>query len=388
MVLMVLDHTRDFFTDIRVDPTNLATTTIPLFFTRWVTHFCAPLFVFLAGSSAYLMRALGKQASATRQVHFLASRGLFLVIVELTLVRLGWFFTWSFDQMFLTVIWAIGMSMVLLSLALAFRVPSQVIGILGAAIILGHNILDLPSIVGSAGSGKPPAPQTAILTILLRPGPLFLAPGVTWIVAYPVLPWFGIIALGYAFGEILIKERWSRIRITTCLGLGTTLAFALLRAWGVYGDPAQFQVQSSAGMTLVAFLDCQKYPPSLLYTLMTLGPGLLLLAGLDATEGEIALHGQRVSGAHRFLVTLGRVPLFYYLLQWPLIHVLAVVTGALAGQPLPVFAPPFDYPPGYGYSLPFVYMMWVLVVAILYIPCRWYAALKLRRRDLTWLSYV
>jgi uncharacterized membrane protein len=227
-----------------------------------------------------------------------------------------------------------------------------------------------------------------MLTILLRPGPLFLAPGVTWLVAYPVLPWFGIMALGYAFGEILIKERWSRIRITTWLGLGATLAFVLLRALGIYGDPTQFQVQSSAGMTLVAFLNCQKYPPSLLYTLMTLGPGLLMLAGLDATEGEIALHGHRASGARRFLVTLGRVPLFYYLLQWPLIHVLAVVTGALAGQPLPLFAPPFDYPRGYGYSLPFVYLMWVLVVAILSIPCRWYAAFKLRRRDVTWLSYV
>jgi uncharacterized membrane protein len=386
MVLMVLDHTRDFFTDFRVDPVNLDTTTIPLFFTRWVTHLCAPVFVFLAGASAYLMRALGKQRGPGEQARFLASRGLFLMLIEVTLVRLGWFFNWSLDGIFLTVIWVIGLSMVLLGGLVACRVPSRWIGALGAVIVLGHNLLDPAS--GSPGPGGSPAAGLGPIVILFRPGPLFLAPGVTWLVAYPLLPWFGIMALGYAFGEVLMKERWSRVRTTAALGLGASLAFVLLRAWAVYGDPTPFRVQDSLAKTVIAFLNCQKYPPSLLYVLMTLGPGLLLLAGLDATEGEIALHRQRASVVRQALVTLGRVPLFYYLLQWPVIHVLTIAVGELSGQRVPWFKSPFEYPPGYGYGLPFVYLMWAVVVAVLYIPCRWYAGLKRRRRDWTWLSYV
>jgi uncharacterized membrane protein len=383
MVLMVLDHTRDFFMGMGVDPTDPATSTLPLFFTRWVTHLCAPLFVFLAGASAYLMRALGKQPGRRQQARFLASRGLFLVVLELTLVRLGISFNWSPGGMLLQVIWVIGLAMVLLAALVGGGVPSRWVGVLGAVIVLGHNLLDLAAGSSQAG-GLPAAPPWWL--ILLRPGQITLAPGIAWISAYPLLPWFGIMALGYAFGEVLVRDRASRVRLTAALGLVATLAFVGLRAMAEYGDPVPFKIQDTTARNVMAFLNCLKYPPSLLYTLMTLGPGLLVLAGLDATEGAIARHGRRAGAVRRALVTLGRVPLFYYLLQWPVIRILVIAVNALAGESIPWTGDPFDLRlPAYG--LPFVYLMWAVAVAILYVPSRWFAGLRLRRKDLTWLSY-
>jgi uncharacterized membrane protein len=385
MVLMVLDHTRDYFMDLRVDPTNLAKTTIPLFFTRWVTHFCAPMFIFLAGASAYLIKASGKQQSPGALARFLASRGLFLVVLEVTLIRLCFFFNYDPKLQFLLVFWSIGMSMILLGTLVAWRFPARWIGALGALIVFGHNLLDLPGTTPSPDALSPG--QLALVTIFLRRGVLSPAPGFTWIVGYPILPWFGIMALGYAFGEVLVKDRRSRIRITASLGIAATTAWVLLRAWGVYGDPVPFRPQETTVKTVLAFLNCLKYPPSLLFVLMTLGPGLLLLALLDATEPK-SDGIRQASAPRRWLMTLGRVPLFYYVLQWPVIHLLANVVGELSGQRVPWFDAPMAYPAGYGYSLAFVYLMWGVVLAILYFPCRWYAGLKQRRKDLTWLSYV
>jgi uncharacterized membrane protein len=388
MVLMVLDHTRDFFQDMSVDPTNVGTTTVPLFFTRWITHFCAPVFVFLAGASAYLMRALRKERGPRELAAFLAYRGAFLVALELTVVRLGWFFNWGLDGMALVVIWAIGLSMILLAMMVGCRMSSCGIGGIGALIVIGHNVLDLAGpALGSGPPGMRVMPEW-LIHVLFRPGAISVTDGVTWFVGYPLLPWFGIMALGYAFGEVLVRERWTRVRTTAAIGLAASLSFVLLRAWGVYGDPNAFQDQSTTVKTVLAFLNCQKYPPSLLYVLMTLGPGLLLLAALDATEGEIALHGQHASAPRQVLVTLGRVPLFYYVLQWPVIHLLAIVVNELAGTRIPWFTFPIPYGPGSGYSLPFVYVMWAVVVATLYFPCRWYGALKRWHKDWAWLSYV
>ena len=236
--------------------------------------------------------------------------------------------------MFLQVIWAIGLSMVLLAILAACGVPSRWVGALGAVIVLGHNVLDLAAGAGPPGMGSPPAGIPWWL-VLLRPGPVPLAEGITWFSAYPVLPWFGIMAIGYAFGEVLVRDRIARVRLTAALGLAVTLAFVGLRALAVYGDPVPFQIQETAAKNVMAFLNCQKYPPSLLYALMTLGPGLLVLAGLDASEGAIATHGRRAGVVRRALVTLGRVPLFYYLLQWPVIHILVVIVNTLAGQSVP-----------------------------------------------------
>ena len=273
MVLMVLDHTRDFFMDMRVDATNPATSTLPLFFTRWATHFCAPLFVFLAGASAYLMRALGKTRSRGEQARFLASRGLFLMFLELTLVRLGFTSTWSLDGMFLQVIWAIGLSMVLLATLAACGLPSRWVGALGAVIVLGHNVLDLAAGAGPPGMGSPPAGIPWWL-VLLRPGPVPLAEGITWFSAYPVLPWFGIMALGYAFGEVLVRDRIARVRLTAALGLAVTLAFVVPpgpgRVWRSRavpdpGDGGQERDGVSQLPEIPAFLTLRPHDP---------GPGL------------------------------------------------------------------------------------------------------------------
>jgi uncharacterized membrane protein len=311
---------------------------------------------------------------------------LFLIVLEITVVRLLWFFNWTPKLMYLLVFWSIGMSMIVLGALVKCRVPPRWIAALGAAIVLGHNLLDLTG--GPLSANGPSAVQIALVTLLLRPGVLVPAPGVTWIVGYPVLPWFGIMALGYGFGEVLVKERRSRIRTTAALGIAAILAFIVLRTLGVYGDPVPFRTQDTTVKTVLAFLNCQKTPPSLLFVLMTLGPGLLLLALLEATEPAETAPTVRASAPRRVLMTLGRVPLFYYVLQWPVIHLLANVVGELSGQRIPWFDWQTTYPPGYGYSLPFVYLMWGVVVAILYFPSRWYAELKRRRKDWTWLSYV
>jgi uncharacterized membrane protein len=389
MVLMVLDHTRDFFTDVRVDPMDPSTTMIPLYFSRWITHFCAPLFVFLAGSSAYLMRALGREPSAGALARFLASRGLFLMVMELTLVRLGLQFNWSLDGMFLQVIWVIGLSMVLLSVLVGLGLPPAWVGAVGAAIVLGHNLIDV--LATPRAPTMPPPALPWWVTMTLRPGRIAIAEGVTWFVAYPLLPWFGIMGLGYAFGTVLARDRTTRIRWTAGLGLAASLAFLALRLVSPYGDPTPFHAGDTAVKSLMAFLNCQKYPPSLHYALMTLGPGLLVLAFLHATQAERVDAGtcrREVAGiARRALVTLGRVPLFYYLLQWPLLHLLTILVGILGGRPAPWTGAPFDAPFP-AYSLSFTYLMWAIAVAILFLPCRRYAALKRRRKDLTWLSYL
>jgi uncharacterized membrane protein len=388
MVLMALDHTRDFLQDTSIDPLDPSTTTVALYFSRWITHFCAPVFVFLAGASAYLMGAQGKVRTTGDLAKFLMARGGFLMVLELTAVRLGLFFNWSLDGMFLQVIWAIGLSMVVLGSLIGVAARSRMIAVLGVAIVLGHNLLDLAISPPVRGSMMRPNPGGLLFTFLFRPGPLPLAEGVTWFEAYPLLPWFGIMALGYAFGEVLVRERWSRVRLTGLLGLGATAAFVVLRASALYGDPAPFRAQDTAVKSVLAFLNCQKYPPSLLYVLMTLGPGLLVLAALDFTEGEIAYHSQRAGLPRRFLVTLGRVPLFFYLLQWPAIRLVTTTLKMLSGREVSWFWSPFGNQSGHGYSLPVVYAMWALVVALLYVPCHWYAGLKRRRRDWKWLSYL
>jgi uncharacterized membrane protein len=388
MVLMALDHTRDFLQDMSIDPLNPATTTVPLFLSRWITHFCAPVFVFLAGASAYLTGALGKTRTTRDLSRFLMARGGFLMILELTAVRLGLFFNWSLDGMFLQVIWAIGLSLVVLGFLIGIGAPSRMIAALGVAIVLGHNLLDLGISPPERGAMVRPSPGRLWFTFLLRPGPLPLAEGVTWFEAYPLLPWFGVMALGYGFGEVLTLERRSRVRLTAVLGIATTVAFVLLRALASYGNPVPFQVQGTVIKSVMAFLNCQKYPPSLLYVLMTLGPGLLVLAGLDFAEEVTATHRQRASYPRRFLVTLGRVPLFYYLLQWPAIRILTTAVRALSGQEIHWSWTPFRDLSGQGYSLPVVYLAWILVVGLLYVPCHWYAGLKRRKRDWTWLSYL
>jgi uncharacterized membrane protein len=367
MVVMVLDHAREFFMNSRIDPVNLATSYPLLFFTRWVTHFCAPVFVFLAGTGAYLAYAHGK--SKPRLALYLLTRGLWLIALEVTLVKLGWMFRLDYTFVLFQVIWAIGGSMIVLS-ALIF-LPNPVLVALGLLIVAGHNTLDGPLSARLAGLGWG--------ATLFRPGGLQPFPGTTIHVAYPLVPWLGVMTLGYTFGPILRWSHQRRRQTTFGMGAGLTLAFVSLRAWNGYGDPGRWSIQPTGWMTVASFLNCQKYPPSLLFLLMTLGPSLMLLAWFDGGAGAVG----------RRLITLGRVPLFFYLVQWPVVHTLAILVALARGEPVGWFFgdAPFQSPAGYGYGPGAVYLAWAVAVLILYFPSRWFADLKRRRRDV-WLSYL
>jgi uncharacterized membrane protein len=392
MVIMLLDHTRDFVYSggFTRDPTDLATTTVPLFLTRWITHFCAPVFVFLAGASAWLQASRGKPPGELRG--FLVKRGLWLVLLELTAVRLG--SMWELDYRFfgvLQVIFAIGVSMVVLGALLPLG--PRVLGATGVAIVALHNTLDGVRVPEWNGPTSPAPGVGDALWMLLHQGGAFPVAG--WpspvaFAAYPVLAWVGVMLAGYAFGTVLDRAAAVRQRLIMRLGLAMTAAFVLLRALNVYGDPDPWSVQRSAAFTVLSFLNTHKYPPSLLYLLMTLGPALVLLAWLDRR-----LDGGPPQGWFgRWLVTFGRVPLFYYLLQWPTAHLAGVVLAAAAGHPLawyfenPFLAMAGNIPPPPGFPLWVVYLAWIAGLLLLTPICAWYARVKARSSPGGWLSYL
>jgi len=287
MALMALDHTRDFFTDARFDPLDLSRTTPALFLTRWVTHFCAPIFVFLAGTGAFLSVRRGR--TRPQRAWFLLIRGLWLVVLEFTLVHLGWFFNFEYRWLIGQVIWAIGLSMVALA-GLSF-LPTWTIALLGISVVVGHNALDGLS---AEQFGLP----LWLWVALVRPDPLEPWPGTRFFVAYPVLPWLGVMAVGYGFGAIWLLDRPQRRRWLLSLGVVLATAFVALRFANGYGDPNPWREWAAGWQTVLSFLDCTKYPPSLLFVLMTLGPALLLLAWFDRPVGVLG----------RPLVVFGRVP--------------------------------------------------------------------------------
>jgi uncharacterized membrane protein len=373
MVLMVLDHTRDYFGDASVDPTDLSRVSPALFLTRWVTHFCAPGFAFLAGTGAYLAGSRGR--SRGDLASFLASRGLWLIFLELTVVRLGLFFDAVNAPVILTVLWSIGASLVVLA-GLVY-LPSRLVGALGVLLIATHGLFGAVA----PGSGSPAAVQAAT-ALLLRPGLVPLTGGVTVLVAYPLLPWLGVVAAGYGFGEVIRLEPGRRRRVMAITVIVMTAAFVILRAWGGYGDPRPWTTQATPLLTGLSFINCTKQPPSLLFVLMTLVPAIAALAVID----RVGVRGP----VGRALVTLGRVPLFYFLLQWYVIHGLAVLLGILRGLPVAwmfsagALGPP---PEGWALGLLGVYAAWAAVLAVLYGPCRWFAGMKARHPG-GWLSYL
>lgn len=359
MVLMVLDHVRDFVGDRPYGATDLERTTVALFLTRWMTHFCAPVFVFLAGTGAYLAGTRGKDRSELAR--FLWTRGLWLIVLELTVVRFGMTFRLDPTRGLMQVIWAIGWSMI--ALAALIRLPTTWVATIGLLMIAGHNLLDgiRAEMFGAHG------PLKGLWHILHEPGRIAPLPGTRFFIVYPLVPWIGVMATGFAFGGLLRLEPARRRRALVQLGSALTAAFLLLRAGNFYGDPGPWHVQPRGPVfTILSFLNCEKYPPSLLYLLMTLGPAILVLGALDRGVGRL---GQP-------LVTLGRVPLFFYLLQWPLAHALAIALVAVRGEP-----------PDEGHGLPVVYLVWLAAMTILYPLCAQFAALKRRRRD-AWLNYL
>jgi uncharacterized membrane protein len=370
MVLMALDHARDFFWLSPYDPTDLAHTNALAFATRWVTHLCAPVFVFLAGTGAWLSRARGK--SRTALAHFLLTRGFWLIVLELTVVKLGWE-SYNYDVQYyrLQVIWALGVSMIALA-GLVF-LPLRVIFVLGAGMIVGHNLLDslTPASFGSL---------RVLWRMLHVAGALGAAPGKGWgvFIVYPLIPWIGVMALGYCFGSLLTEERLridsaARQRLFLRMGIVLVATFLLIRAVNGYGDLHPWTVQSSFALTVMSYLNVAKYPPSLDYLLATLGLSSIALAGCERWRGRSA----------DFALVYGRVPLFFYVLHLLLLHhIMLSIYRMDAGM-----WPSYDsFKSGWG-GLGQTYVAWFCVVVILYFPCRWYGRLKARRRD-WWLSYL
>jgi uncharacterized membrane protein len=372
MVIMALDHVRDFFSERLLDtPTDLSTTTAGIFLTRWITHFCAPAFIFLAGTSAFLSATRGKARPALSW--FLFTRGLWLAFFEVVINRMLWMFNFDLHHHGAGVFWAIGWSMIVLSVLV--YLPAWVVAVFGIAIIAAHNLLD------NLTAADVHLPRW-VWMILHVPGDETVVDGITFGTSYCLIPWIGVMAAGYGFGWFFQFYPHRRRQWFILLGAAVTLAFVLLRAANVYGDPQPWVYQSTPLWTFFSFLNCTKYPASLLYVLMTLGPAIIFLGLFDRPLGPWA----------RPLLIFGRVPLFYYLLHIPLIHVAAVLVdyARFGRSPLAANGPwfkPEEMPPGYGVSLPVVYLIWIGVVLVLYFPCRWFAEVKRRHRD-GWLSYL
>ncbi len=363
MVLMAIDHVRVFSGLPAGGPTA------GIFFTRWVTHFVAPAFIFLAGTSAFFYGR--KHTDLSR---FLFVRGVWLVLLELTVIRVCWTFNLDFaNYMLAGVIWVIGWCMILMSALVRLR--PRTAGIIGIAIIALHNLVVMPLINRTQALGE----LWKILYIGFFQGPVA---GTPLIVLYSIIPWIGVMAAGYWFGTVLGTEPARRNRICLRLGLGATALFLVLRGLNIYGDP---QPWSSSGRmpALLSFLNTTKYPASLSFLLMTLGPTIALVPLLDRARGRVA----------QWLTVFGRVPFFYYVLHIPLIHALALVvskvrTGSV--DPWLFTNHPMGNPPapdGYTWSLGLLYLVWAVAIVILYVPSRWYSGLKARRSD-WWLKYL
>ncbi|WP_295117875.1 heparan-alpha-glucosaminide N-acetyltransferase domain-containing protein [uncultured Chitinophaga sp.] len=369
MVIMALDHTRDFTHDgaLKADPLDVATTTPVLFFTRWITHFCAPLFVFLAGVSAWLS---GRSKTPAALGSFLIKRGLWLILVEIVLMTLILTADPGYHMLVLAVIWAIGFSMIILGLLV--RGSYLLIFILGALLFLFHNVTDYMDI-----------PQTGVASavwgVLMTSRGLILpiAPGHVILSSYAILPWTGVLMLGYCAGRIFTVEPLQRKRILVNTGTAAILLFIILRYVNGYGDPAHWEVFPTAMQTFLSFINTTKYPPSLLFLCMTIGPGLLLLAAFENKTSKI-------------LSVYGRVPFFYYVTHFFLIRVISIVMFYAQGYGAnDVVSPFFHYRPAdMGVPLWGVYVIWISVVAALYLPCKWFGAYKQQDKQKVWLSYL
>jgi uncharacterized membrane protein len=362
ILLMALDHVRAFFTEARFDPLDAEQTTVALYMTRWITHFCAPVFVLLAGTGAYLQ---SRRMSRGELARFLATRGAWLVLLELTVVHFGWHFNLRYETgILLQVIWAIGVSMLVLAALVQLRVTA--IAAIGLGLIVGHNLLD-----GIAPEAFGPA---AILWNLLH----VKAQTTYAFVLYPLVPWIGVMAVGYALGALYELDSARRRAILTWLGAGSIALFLVLRGANLYGDPQPWQAATTVTLSLMSFFDVEKYPPSLHYVLITIGPALLLLAHVERLRGFLV----------DTVAMFGRVPLFVYVAHIYVTHLAAGLIALAMGFGTGVLTNLFIFlPDGWGFGLGGVYLAWIGVIAVLYPACRWFAGVKRRRRD-WWLAYL
>ncbi len=372
MVIMALDHVRDYYHFNALAgnfPENLETTTISLFFTRFITHYCAPVFVFLAGTSAYLY---GAKRTSGELSKFLITRGIWLIIVEIILNNFLWWFDISFGFTNLQVIWAIGFSMIVLGGAI--HLPKRIILVVGLLIVLGHNMLD-----GITFEGR--GIVSVLWNILHHPGGFSLSENHFVWFAYPVLPWIGVMLLGYCFGSfykvgssITLRKKW-----LLYLGVSTIVLFFILRTFNIYGDSAHWIEGDTITKTIVSFFKVSKYPPSLLFLLITLGPAFLFLYAIEKIKNKVT----------DFLLVFGRVPFFYYILHILFVHLGAIIGLLVTGKDWKLMI--FDSNrslSGYGYSLFTVYIIWIVIIAVLYPFCKRYMRYKANNKDKWWLSYL
>ena len=377
IVIMALDHVRDYFHagNFLYDPTDMAQTNAPVFFTKWITHFCAPVFVFLAGTSAFL---IGERKTKKELAAFLLKRGLWLMLLEVTIVNFAWGFNTASSIFRLQVIWVLGLGMVVMSAII--YLPPKIILATGLLILVGHNLFDN---IHATGNSLPD-----FLWGLLHERKRFtISEGHLIGTGYPLIPWLGIMMLGYCFGTLYKKEMDASMRKKYILIIGgaATVLFILIRGINIYGDMKPWQQQPSVIMSICSFLNVTKYPPSLLYTLMTLGPALIILMLL---EKPLNIFG-------KIIIVIGRVPLFFYLLHLYLIHLLAIVAVVISGRPwtdmvfiTSINAKDATWLKGFGYSLAGTYLVWIVVVALLYPLCKWYDQYKTNHKEKWWLSYL
>jgi uncharacterized membrane protein len=373
MIIMALDHTRDFFhyDAFLHDPLNLNTTSPGLFFTRWITHYCAPIFVFLSGTSIFL-QGLRKEKSELST--FLIKRGLWLILMEVIIISFLWTFDLHYKVFILQVIWAIGICMLLMGFII--RLPYKLILLSGSIIVLGHNILNYF-----------PSPMQGFTRDLLFNGNFATHTffGHNLVIIYPFVPWLGLMMLGYCFGKFYSKDYTfeKRRKILLGTGIGMILFFCLLRLTNIYGNPEAWVSQKNMLYTLLSFVNVHKYPPSLLFMLMTIGPALLFLAIFEKANNKIST----------FISIYGRVPFLYYILHFLLLHVLCMILFMFRGhsffEAVPeIYGIPFGFMlVGEGYSLTEVYLIWITVVVSLYPICKWYSTFK-KENNYWWLSYL
>ncbi len=375
MLIMALDHVRDFFhlAGPFSDPTDMATTTPLLFFTRWITHFCAPTFVFLSGVSAFLA---GIKRTKGQLSAFLIKRGLWLILVEVVILTFAFSLNPFYNFFVLQVLWAIGFSMVVLGIVV--WAPLRVIAVIGALIFLGHDILDYLQL-----------PKAGIDNVLLRL--FFTAKGTVLPLGnnhfafdlYALFPWAGVMMLGYVFGALYKPTFDPQKRKTILLytGIGVIAFFLIFRFFNIYGDPAPWATQRNDVFTVLSFFNVSKYPPSLMYSCMTIGTSLIILSQIENIQNRFT----------SLLIVYGNVPFFYYILHFYLIRTFSIIlffaSGYKTSQIVTPNAPFLFRPPTFGYNLGGVYLLWLIIIGILYFPCRWFSKYK-KTHHQWWLSYL
>lgn len=375
MIIMALDHVRDylFFGSFYFDPLDLTKTNGALFFTRWITHFCAPIFLLLAGTSAYL---IGQRKSKKELSIFLVKRGLWLILLEMVVLNFGWNFNISFPMIFFITIWALGLGMIIL--AGLIHLPKRVILALSLLVIFGHDLLD--------NIHFPANTLAEFGWSLLHEQQFFNWHNEVVLVGYPIIPLFAVMSLGYCLGELYASgyDAEKRKRILIILGGGALILFILLRWSNLYGDPVKWSEQKDGFFTFLSFIKVNKYPFSLLYTLLTIGSALLFLGLTERLK----------NGVVNVVSVYGRVPMFYYLLHIYIIHIIAIIASALTpGQDWHIWLlkKPLWFTTdlkGYGFSLPVSYLVWIAIVAGLYPLCKRYDRYKQSNKDKWWLSYL